>query len=95
LWSAFTTLSRIPSNHKWFRNLAIARIVVDHLEGSDMKMRGPSVDLEHIGANITRRRKRSNSWRAGPLGRGGLASRQSLLREGSVWLTHMDKRVNR
>ena len=38
----------IPSDHKWFRNLAIARIVVEHLEGLDMKFPEPSVDLEHI-----------------------------------------------
>lgn len=38
----------IPSNHKWFRNLAIARIVVEYLEGMDMRFPKPSVDLEHI-----------------------------------------------
>jgi PPK2 family polyphosphate:nucleotide phosphotransferase len=38
----------IPSDHKWFRNLAIARIVVEYLEGFDMKFPAPSVDLEHI-----------------------------------------------
>ena len=38
----------IPSDHKWFRNLAIARIVVEHLEALDMKLPTPSVDLEHI-----------------------------------------------
>ncbi len=38
----------IPSDHKWFRNLAIARIVVEHLEGLKMKFPRPSVDIEHI-----------------------------------------------
>src|ERR1700722_18958415 len=38
----------IPSDHKWFRNLAIARIVVEHLESLDLKFPKPSVDLEHI-----------------------------------------------
>lgn len=38
----------IPSNHKWFRNHAIARIVVEYLEGIDMKFPPPSVDLAHI-----------------------------------------------
>jgi PPK2 family polyphosphate:nucleotide phosphotransferase len=38
----------IPSDHKWFRNLAIARIVVEHLESLEMKFPPPSVDLEHI-----------------------------------------------
>ena len=38
----------IPSDHKWFRNLAIARIVVEHLEALDMKIPKPLVDLKHI-----------------------------------------------
>jgi PPK2 family polyphosphate:nucleotide phosphotransferase len=38
----------IPSDHKWFRNLAVARIVVEYLEGLDMKFPAPSVDLDHI-----------------------------------------------
>jgi PPK2 family polyphosphate:nucleotide phosphotransferase len=38
----------IPSDHKWFRNLAIARIVVECLEGLKMKHPEPSVDLAHI-----------------------------------------------
>jgi PPK2 family polyphosphate:nucleotide phosphotransferase len=38
----------IPANHKWFRNLAIARIVVEHLESLQMKYPRPTVDLEHI-----------------------------------------------
>ena len=38
----------IPSDHKWFRNLAIARIVVEYLEGLDMKYPEPSVDIAHI-----------------------------------------------
>jgi PPK2 family polyphosphate:nucleotide phosphotransferase len=38
----------IPANHKWFRNLAIARIVVEHLEALKMKYPAPTVDLKHI-----------------------------------------------
>jgi PPK2 family polyphosphate:nucleotide phosphotransferase len=38
----------IPANHKWFRNLAIARIVVEHLESLNMKYPEPTVDIEHI-----------------------------------------------
>jgi PPK2 family polyphosphate:nucleotide phosphotransferase len=38
----------IPSDHKWFRNLAVARIVVEHLEGLHLKFPKPSVNLEHI-----------------------------------------------
>jgi PPK2 family polyphosphate:nucleotide phosphotransferase len=38
----------IPANHKWFRNLAIARIVVEHLESLRMKYPAPTVDVEKI-----------------------------------------------
>jgi PPK2 family polyphosphate:nucleotide phosphotransferase len=38
----------IPANHKWFRNLAIARIVVEHMEGLKMKYPKPTVDIEQI-----------------------------------------------
>jgi PPK2 family polyphosphate:nucleotide phosphotransferase len=38
----------IPANHKWFRNLAVARIVVEHLEGLGMSYPKPTVDIERI-----------------------------------------------
>ncbi len=38
----------IPSNHKWYRNLAISRIVVEQLEQLDLKFPAPSVDLKRI-----------------------------------------------
>ena len=38
----------IPANHKWFRNLAIARIVVEHLEALKMQYPKPTVDLKCI-----------------------------------------------
>jgi PPK2 family polyphosphate:nucleotide phosphotransferase len=38
----------IPSDHKWFRNLAVARILVEHLEGQKMSYPKPTVDLERI-----------------------------------------------
>ncbi len=38
----------IPSDHKWFRNLAIARIVVSALEGLKMRYPKPAVDLDRI-----------------------------------------------
>ena len=38
----------IPSDHKWFRNLAIGRIVVEYLEGLDLKLPLPSVNLGQI-----------------------------------------------
>ncbi len=38
----------IPANHKWFRNLTVARIVVETMQGMNMKYPEPSVDLQHI-----------------------------------------------
>jgi PPK2 family polyphosphate:nucleotide phosphotransferase len=38
----------IPSNHKWFRNLAISRIVAEVLESLKMKFPDPTVDIEEI-----------------------------------------------
>jgi PPK2 family polyphosphate:nucleotide phosphotransferase len=38
----------IPSNHKWFRNLAISRIVAETLESLNMAFPEPSVDIREI-----------------------------------------------
>ena len=38
----------IPSNHKWFRNLAISQIVSDTLESLNMKFPAPTVDIKEI-----------------------------------------------
>ena len=38
----------IPSNHKWFRNLAISQIVADALESLNMKFPEPTVDIDEI-----------------------------------------------
>jgi PPK2 family polyphosphate:nucleotide phosphotransferase len=38
----------IPSDHKWFRNLAIAKIVVGHLESLDLSYPSPTVDIDQI-----------------------------------------------
>jgi PPK2 family polyphosphate:nucleotide phosphotransferase len=38
----------IPADHKWFRNLAVARIVVEYLEGLGLSYPKPSVDLARI-----------------------------------------------
>jgi PPK2 family polyphosphate:nucleotide phosphotransferase len=38
----------IPSNHKWFRNLAISKIVADTLESLKMKFPAPTVDIDEI-----------------------------------------------
>jgi len=38
----------IPSNHKWFRNLAVSQIMADTMESLDMTFPKPSVDLDEI-----------------------------------------------
>jgi hypothetical protein len=38
----------IPSNHKWFRNLAVSQIIADTMEGLDMAYPAPKVDLADI-----------------------------------------------
>ena len=38
----------VPADHKWFRNLAVARIVVEHLESLKLTFPPPAVDIEHI-----------------------------------------------
>lgn len=38
----------IPSNNKWFRNLAISQIVVEQLESLKMKLPKPQVDMNEI-----------------------------------------------
>jgi PPK2 family polyphosphate:nucleotide phosphotransferase len=75
-WSAYVTayeeaLSRcstehapwfvIPSNHKWFRNLAIGRILVEHLEGLKLSYPRPKVDLERIRREYHQARRSADS----------------------------------
>jgi PPK2 family polyphosphate:nucleotide phosphotransferase len=38
----------IPANHKWFRNLAISRIVVDAMESLQLRLPRPTVDIEEL-----------------------------------------------
>lgn len=38
----------IPANYKWFRDLAVSQIVMNHLEGLRMKFPPPAVDLKEI-----------------------------------------------
>lgn len=38
----------IPANHKWFRNLAISRIIADSMDEMDLKLPKPRVDLGDI-----------------------------------------------
>jgi PPK2 family polyphosphate:nucleotide phosphotransferase len=38
----------IPSNHKWFRNLAVSKIIADCMEDMNLKLPKPTVDLAEI-----------------------------------------------
>ena len=38
----------IPSNHKWFRNLAVSQIIADTMEDMNLKLPKPTVDLAKI-----------------------------------------------
>jgi PPK2 family polyphosphate:nucleotide phosphotransferase len=38
----------IPANHKWFRNLAVSRILVETLEALDMRLPSPTVDIDEM-----------------------------------------------
>jgi len=38
----------IPSDHKWFRNLAVSQIMADTMEALGMAFPKPSVDLDEI-----------------------------------------------
>jgi PPK2 family polyphosphate:nucleotide phosphotransferase len=38
----------IPADHKWFRNLAVARIIVEHLERLPLSYPEPTVDIPRI-----------------------------------------------
>ncbi len=38
----------IPANHKWFRNLAVSRIINEYLEALEMKFPQPGEDIENI-----------------------------------------------
>ena len=38
----------IPANHKWFRNLAVSKIVVESLESLNMSLPKPTVNIDDI-----------------------------------------------
>jgi PPK2 family polyphosphate:nucleotide phosphotransferase len=62
----------IPSNHKWFRNLAISQIIADTMEDMGLKLPPTHVDVTDI------RRKYHVAEREGKLG--GKAERKNLPR---------------
>lgn len=51
----------IPADHKWFRNLAISRIVVEYLEGLNMHFPPPTVDIEEIARQYHAEMKLENN----------------------------------
>jgi polyphosphate kinase 2 (PPK2 family) len=38
----------IPANHKWFRNLAVSKIIVETLEKMDPQYPTPQLDIERM-----------------------------------------------
>jgi PPK2 family polyphosphate:nucleotide phosphotransferase len=64
----------IPANHKWFRNLAVSRIVADTMEELGMAFPKPTVDLAeirrkyHAAADEERRDKRREAAAPGKSG---------------------------
>ena len=46
--TAYAPWHIIPSNHKWFRNLVVSKIVVEKLESLDMKLPAAKVDIDKI-----------------------------------------------
>ncbi|MFG1400501.1 polyphosphate kinase 2 family protein [Xanthobacter sediminis] len=38
----------IPSNHKWFRNLAVSKVIEETLDEMNLKLPAPTVDLDQI-----------------------------------------------
>lgn len=64
----------IPSNKKWFRNLAVARIVVDTLKAMDMRLPTPTVDLRRIARQYHRAESRVGAA-SGPGGSTARATR--------------------
>jgi PPK2 family polyphosphate:nucleotide phosphotransferase len=53
----------IPSNHKWFRTLAVSKIVVEKLESLHINFPAPTVDINDI------KRKYHKAWKEGNQGK--------------------------
>jgi polyphosphate kinase 2 (PPK2 family) len=57
----------IPANHKWFRNLAISRIVADTMDDMGLKLPPTRVDLAQIRAKYhAAEQEQANHLGAGP-----------------------------
>jgi PPK2 family polyphosphate:nucleotide phosphotransferase len=53
----------IPSNHKWFRNLAISQIVADAMDEMGLKLPKPRVDLAQIRRKYHAAEREANEGR--------------------------------
>jgi PPK2 family polyphosphate:nucleotide phosphotransferase len=42
----------IPADHKWYRNIAVSRIIIDTLEGMNLKYPQPSFDVSKVCAKL-------------------------------------------
>lgn len=51
----------IPSDHKWFRNLAVSKIVVETLDSLGMKLPPTTIDLEDIRGKYDQATQRINT----------------------------------
>jgi hypothetical protein len=38
----------IPANHKWYRDVALLQVIVETLEGLDMRYPQPTTDLSQV-----------------------------------------------
>ena len=57
----------IPANHKWFRNLAISRIIADTMDDMGLKLPPTRVDLAQIRAKYhAAEQEQANHHGAGP-----------------------------
>jgi PPK2 family polyphosphate:nucleotide phosphotransferase len=54
----------IPSNHKWFRNLAISQIIVDTMDEMGLKLPPPRVDLAVIRRKYHAARREADNDKA-------------------------------
>jgi PPK2 family polyphosphate:nucleotide phosphotransferase len=59
----------IPANHKWFRNLAVSRIVAETLESLGMSFPAPSVDIEDVKQKYHRAESEEEARRNGKKGK--------------------------
>jgi PPK2 family polyphosphate:nucleotide phosphotransferase len=60
----------IPANHKWFRNLAISRIVADTMDGMGLKLPPTRVDLAEIRAKYHAAEQEQGAPDTSPAGAG-------------------------